>query len=419
MKPNILLTHGVVFAVGLGTALLVKTHEAPVSSAVEAAAGSTLRRERAGSVVTQAGVGKDVMRRGERGVVVDAGRRGAAKVERLRGISGDPDVLNRQRSLLKLIDELGPDEFAAVVESYRGLDHLGNSGSELEMIFRGWAQVDPLGALAYTVEKDSGRRTQSSILETWAGSDPVAAEQWAKEHHKGEGANPYMAAVIRGVAGQDLMLASQMTQGMPPSDERGWAIESVANALMAKGVDAAMNFPSSISDDHLRGSFAASIAGRLSAKDPDMAANWVIALKGGDVQSRASRQVAEALARTDVASAAQFVGALQPAARSEAARGVIPRMAQDDIVATSRWVSTLKGVPDYDRVVESFVLSTDERAPEQSAGWIKQVSDENQQRRLYYRMLNGWANRDPAASQAWVASNQLPQDISARFGPKR
>jgi hypothetical protein len=75
----------------------------------------------------------------------------------------------------------------------------------------------------------------------------------------------------------------------------------------------------------------------------------------------------------------------------------------------------LVGTPNYDRVVEEFVWSCNSRAPEQSAAWIQGVTDPEQQRRLYHRMLGEWAQRDATAVKQWVTANNVPQDVLRRF----
>ena len=90
-------------------------------------------------------------------------------------------------------------------------------------------------------------------------------------------------------------------------------------------------------------------------------------------------------------------------------------MSSNDIAGTAKWVSTLSGIPNYDRAVEEFVWSCDQRAPEQSAAWIQGISDPQQQRKLYHRMLGDWAKRDANAVKQWVSSNEVPADVAKRF----
>ena len=336
-------------------------------------------------------------------------------IKRMAGIVNLADPLERQAALLELLGRLGPNDFAAVAEQYRNMDHFGDSRGEFDLILRSWAKADPLSALAYTEKQSSGGRDSSTILASWAGRDAPAAERWALDHQPAEGANPYLAAVVRGIAATDIGHASELTQAMPAGHERGYAVDSITRALFMQGTDAAMAFPASIPDPALRAGFVASVADRLAAKDPALAANWLATSTDAESQARAARSVAQALAQDDPTSATQWLQKLQPTAQAEAARGIIPVMSSADIAKTASWASTLVGIPGYDKVVEEFVWSCDNRAPEQSAAWIQAVSDPEQRRHLYYSMLGEWAKRDAAAVKTWVTSNSVPPDVLRRF----
>ena len=285
-------------------------------------------------------------------------------------------------------------------------------GGEFDLILRSWTKADPLAAIEYS--KGSHGRT-GTVLSAWAVNDPAAAERWASENHKGDGPNLYMASVIRGIAAFDLTHASDLARAMPSSRERGYAMEAITQALFVQGMDAAMAYPSTIEDPGLKAGFVDMISRKLAAKDPEQAATWLAALPDSGSQARGARRVAEALAQKDVAQAAAWVRQLSPEAQAEAARGVIIPMSNNDIAGTAEWVSTLSDIPNYDRAVEEFVWSCDQRAPEQSAAWIQGMSDPDQQRRLYHRMLSDWGRRDSNAMKQWVASNDVPPEIARRF----
>ena len=78
---------------------------------------------------------------------------------------------------MDLINRLGPDEFAAVAEQYRNMDRYGDSRGEFDLILRGWARVDPMGALDYTTNQSKDRGETSLVLAAWAGKDAAAAER--------------------------------------------------------------------------------------------------------------------------------------------------------------------------------------------------------------------------------------------------
>lgn len=325
------------------------------------------------------------------------------------------DTYERQRKLMDFLDGLSPERFAEVADEFRKSPHYDNQGSEMELLFRAWAKAAPLAALGYIEENPDAARNRDEVLETWAGADPDAAEKWALEKHEGEGENPYLASVIKGIAAQDINRASVLTQTMPPGRQRGEAIDAVAKALLMSGTDAAFAFPETVADEHLRGSFVALISRNLAARDPQAAADWVASLGDGATQARASGEVAARLARVDVKQAAGFVTSLQPEARANAAAASIPAMSQLNIEGTAKWVATLAGTPGYDKVVESFVWSCDERSPEQSAAWISGVSDAAAQEKLYHRMLGGWAQKDAVAVRNWVSQNEVPAGVKRRF----
>lgn len=415
-RTNLIFTHGAVFSVGIAAALLGNSFRdsgsssgadtrVPSSRSQSASAGSR------GGESGEASASEKAAREGGRSV----GKKAGTPAERLAGLVRISDTFERQRALMDLIDSLGPGEFASMADQFRELDHLGDSRGEYDLLLRGWAKADPMGAMTYAAENPQ-RGARSTILQTWANNDPAAAERWATENFNGEGANPFMPAVIRGIAGTDLAKASELAIAMPQSRERGEAVDAITRALLMQGPEAAMAYPATITgDDALKGGFVATIADRLARKDPAKTAEWLASMDEGAIQSRAARGVAEALARTDAQNAATWVRKLKPEAQAEAARGVIPVMSESDIAGTARWVTGLAGTPNYDSVVEEFVWSCNTRAPEQSAAWIQGVSNPDQQRRLFHRMLGEWAQRDSAAVKQWVVNNAVPADVLRRF----
>lgn len=413
-SPKTLLTHTAVFSAGIAAAMILNGTRSPQAGA-DAAGQSGPSRTNSSSASGTSIADSRAPRSGNDDSRGTSKRETKSATEQLQGIARITDAFQRQRALMDLIDKLGPDEFAGVAEQYRQMDHFGDSRGEYELILRGWAKADPLAALDFAAKNPNGGRASATILSTWAGNDAAAAERWALDHFDGEGANPYLASVIRGIATTDINHASQLAQSMPTSRERGDAVDAITDALFMQGVDAAMAFPLTIADETLRGGFVDEIAGKLVEKNPDQAAAWLAAVDQGAVQNRAAREVGEALALQDTAKAAAWVTTLKPEAQAEAARGIIDIMSASDIPGTARWVSSLAGTPGYDNVVEEFVWSCNTRAPEQAAAWIQGVANADQQRRLYHRMLGEWAQKDAAAVRDWVNSNNVPDNVRQRF----
>ncbi len=413
-KSTLILSHLCIFSLGVAVAV-VSRNETP-DDTQSAGISQDARLDRKSGDVRRS---SSENRRAANGERRTGGERiSGAKMsprETLGKINGITDSYERQRNLMDFLDGLSPESFADVADEFQNLAHYGNTGTEMELLFQAWAKIDPLAALDHIAENPNMARNRGEVLETWAASDPSAAEKWAIEKHLGEGANRYIASVIKGIASHDIGKAYQLTQSMPVGRERGPAIDAVAKALLMKGTDAAFAFPDTVEDEHLKGSFVMMISNHLAMRDTQAAADWVATMESGDLQNRASGNVAKRLARLDVDKAAEFVSTLQPSAKANAAAATVPAMSANDIAGTARWVSSLAGTPGYDKIVESFVWSCDHRAPEQSAAWIQGISDKGQQTKLYHRMLGGWQKRDADAVRTWVTENDVPATVRERF----
>ena len=410
-----IITHAAVFAVGAALAVVAQRPETHRSAEETNASSGHRSSTRSGQAADAKSDAKSATARERRD---DAGRGGKstnASVARLGDITRIGDPLDRQAALMNLVARLDPAEFAALAGQYQAMDHFGNSRDEFEIILRGWAKADPLAALEYSANNPNRRETSSVILSAWAANDAAAAERWALAAHEGDGPNPFLASVIRGIAAYDIAHATKLAESMPNSRERGEAMDAITRALFVQGAESAMAYPATIQDPALRAGYVSMIAERLASKDPAKAATWLASMPDADSQNRGARQVAQALSRQDINQAAAWVKQLNPEARAEAARGIIIPMSQGDIAGTAKWVSTLSGIPNYDRVVEEFVWSCDQRAPEQSAAWIQGIADEAQRTRLYHRMLGEWARRDASAVKNWIANNTVPASVANRF----
>ena len=161
------------------------------------------------------------------------------RLARLEGIVRGENPLDRNRALLAFIDQLAPEDFQEAVEHFRSLGITENRFGEYSLLLSAWAKTDPLAALGYAREKTRGNFATNTILTSWASIDPQSAIRWAEANHTGDEANPFMAGVIRGIAGTDPELATSLLTSMPRSTERGEALDAVLPYLLAKGNDAA------------------------------------------------------------------------------------------------------------------------------------------------------------------------------------
>jgi hypothetical protein len=412
-RTQLILTHAALFSIGAATAFMSQNRDpaTPKTSATAQSESSARHHNDSGNASdpsTPSAYSKSSRSSESKKISL-------SPAQRFTEIAKLDDPFERQRALMDLVETLGAQEFQNLAEQYRNTEHLRGARNGLDIILNAWAKADPLAALEYVSTQVGSRDATNTVISTWAIRDPAAAEAWALSHHQGDEANPYLPGLIRGIAGKDLESATRLVQTMPRSNERSDAIDTITRALFVQGSDAALAYADGIKDLTLRGSFVASITERLLRKDPTQAAAYVSSQKDGAIQSRATKEVAEALVRIDLTQATAWCKTLQPEAQAQAASAIIPKMAEKDIPGTAVWVSSLAGTPDYDRAVETFIWSCDNRAPEQSAAWIRGISDPKQQLKVYYKMLGDWSKKDAAAVKNWVATNPVPPEVSKRF----
>lgn len=333
-----------------------------------------------------------------------------ATLARLESIVRGEDALERNRAMLALIDRLSPDEFEDAVAHFRSLGLTEQRFGEYAMLLSAWAKVDPTAALAYAQENTRGGFASNTILTAWAGTDPDAAIRWAEANHTGDGPNPHMAGIIRGIAATDPVRATELMTAMPRSNERGQALDAMLPHLLAKGVDETRDWISNLTDDSLRNGAMIRAAERLAEKDPRGTADWLLANPGEATQRRLD-DVLSTWARTDQDAAVSYFTSLPAGeARSNALRGVVSSIAANDPTAAAEMIDRYSGDVN-DRVVQNFVWHSFGNDPALAANYIGRIDNAGQRDNMYRRTLEHWLRRDPAAAQNWIQANQLPNNV--------
>lgn len=358
------------------------------------------------------GPGSPVSRSGRSSSRADAAATASSadSKKQLEAIVRGENALDRNRALLAYIDRLGPGEFADAVAHFRSLGITESRMGEYSLLLTAWAETDPTAALAYAKDNTSGNFASNTILTTWAGRDPEAAVAWAKANHTGDGANPYMAGIIRGLATDDPVRATQLLTDMPYSRERGDALGAIMPALIQQGPDAARQWVSGISDERLRDGAMTRIAEQLANVDPKGTAEWLVA-NPSSATSRRLDDVLAAWARKDQTAAVSYLNTLPAGAdRSNALRGVVTAVATEDPRAGAAMLSRYSGDV-TDGVVQSFVWHAVGSDPVLAANHIGMIGDANQRDEMYRRALSGWLQRDPATAWNWIRSNNLPEEV--------
>lgn len=336
------------------------------------------------------------------------------RLARLESIVRGEDPLDRNRALLDYVDSLGPDDFEAAVARFRSLGITESRMGEYAILLSAWAKLDPLAALDYTTKNTGGNFASNTILTTWAATDPEAAIRWAQDHHEGDGANPYLAGIIRSLGATDPTRATNLLTGMPRSRERGEALDAMLPHLLVQGNDATRAWIENLDDDALRNGAMMRAADKLAGTDPAGTAAWLLANPSEATQRRMDN-VYSVWVRKDEQAAVSSLATLPVGEdRSNALRGVVAGIAMENPSAA---VSMMDRFPEdvTDRTVQQFVWHSFGNDPATAVSQIPRISDEDRRNRMYNRTLSAWLDRDPIAAADWMRSNPLPPAVRDDF----
>ncbi|MDX1679954.1 MAG: hypothetical protein R3242_04405 [Akkermansiaceae bacterium] len=329
---------------------------------------------------------------------------------RMEAIMNNPDPLARTEEWLRFVKGLGPDEIEEVVVDFRAKDLARYNLSEYSMLLTAWAKFDPLTALDYAKENTGTPFARQTILTSWATTDPVGAMKWAEANHDGEGANPWMVGVIRGIAASDPERATELMNGMPYSRERGEALFAVQGHYLKQGPEAARNWAMSIEDERLRAGAISRIAENLARTDPVGTADWLQATES-EGANRAMTEVMARMAETDTDAAIAYFEAIgDEQLKSRALEGITDQLAEKDPQAALSLINSNPSLASDD-VYREFVWGTRDQDPALGAATISRIADADDRNRTYRRYLGRWLRNDREAAAGWINQNQLPQNV--------
>ncbi len=353
--------------------------------------------------------------RAQRGGGRTAAQSPAERLSRLETIVRGENPLDRNRSLLALIDQLGPGDFEEAVAHFRNLGITESRMGEYALLLSAWAKADPLSALAYAKENTNNRFATDTILTTWASLDPDAAIRWAESDHTGEGANPHLAGIIRSLASENPERATQLLTGMPRSVERGEALDAMLPHLLTLGTDATRAWIDGLADEALRNGAMIRAAEGLAAKDPAGTVAWLLENPGEATQRRIDN-IYSVWARKDEQSAwASFAVLPKGEARSDALRGLISSVAMENPAGAVSAMDRFSADVDDD-VVRNFIWHSFGSDPAVAVSQISRMADADRRDQMYRRALGRWLERDPTAANKWLQANPLPPSVRDEIG---
>lgn len=334
----------------------------------------------------------------------------AERLIRLEEIVRGENVLDRNRALLAFIDQLAPGDYEEAVAHFRSLGINDQRRGEYALLLSAWAKADPLSALTYAKESTNGNFASDTILTSWATLDPDAAMSWAQANHTGEGANPYMVGVIRGLAETDPQRATALLKEMPRSRERADALDAVLPYLFAQGNDATRAWIESLTDESLRNGAMLRSTERLASMDPEGTAKWLLQNPGEAADRRMDNVYTAWVGKNEQAALSSYASLPAGPARTNALQGIVRAVASED---PNKAISLMNNYDSdvNDNVVQNFVWHSFGNHPSAAVSQIARIQNEGQRDRMYSRTLSRWYEMDAAAASAFMQSTPLSESV--------
>jgi hypothetical protein len=320
------------------------------------------------------------------------------------------DPIKRSTLLLGVLENMSDEDFERVVDDFRDLGITRERMTEYEQLLTAWAQRNPVAAIEYSKLHTNSPEAGNIILTTWAKSNPNAAIEWAKTNHDGNGANPYMIGVIKGITANNHVLATDLLNQMPYSEERGEALDSVLSSLNQMKTSDQLAWLETLNDNSLK----VGATTRLIRQNPKEMSEWVTQLEDTKAKSDYIVSVANSWIRKEPEELKQWVSTLNPEQKMLAARGMIDELAKKDADSAAKWMNNMKDQDGYQDVLRSYIWSAaTSRQPAAALAQVPNMQDEKSQRQVYERTLNYWSVAQPDEVEKWLPTSPVPDDIKA------
>jgi hypothetical protein len=315
---------------------------------------------------------------------VEAREAREAVLEILRDAMRETDPFARITRLAAVLPALGPDispEILALLEEDYTID-VGSS--ELDLLLRWWAKVDPRGARRWV-----------------RGTGMIPGEQ----------TRTAQIALIRGWFHSDKPGLSEYIQQLGFTIERQRAIDVFAREMIKRdGIDAVIRWADAIPSDDVKLKLDVNrhVIGAVTRFDPAAAVAWCQRICDGPAETTTMMRaaIARRWVEQEGAVALEWL-ATTPAGKERdwAVRTAFRSWGDHDPMGRHAWMETLDVdniEPWFQPAIELIVISLKFANPIEAARWAGAITDEDDHRRMHLGLARAWRERDAAAADAWM-----------------
>jgi len=341
--------------------------------------------------------------------------------DRVTAILSAPDPRLRAAQLLDLLEQLGPDDTAELLDA---LDGARRHMDEVATVLVGawWAEHDPQAAFDSRPQRwGHGSIWLDTVTREWARRSPHAALEAVKQiPDAGEAARLAAArSLTRGwfysQAAPDELLAYVEETG--PGRSRNEVLHIFAQQLvMRDGTAAALELvdktPADSGGDNFKTQLVRYVTTALAAKDPQLALAFVGEHGTGRKGRPLRRRVGQSWARHDGRAAMAWARAL-PAGeeRDDVVKFTYRSWIRGEREGAMAWIRDQETDPAIEPAVRVFIVAVASDDPPGALEWIDRIADPKRREDTLAEIGRRWMRADPEAAGAWLEAVDLPADV--------
>ena len=295
----------------------------------------------------------------------------------LQKILNAPGQMGRMEALLGFVKTLDAEGVEAALPFVRGMGRGGDQFMSMGLLMGRYAEIDPERALTYVGKQGGMERGfgTSSILRTWAASDPRAAADYLTNNVLGSGGDDWM---LRRTAGS---LASE------------WAKQDS---------DAALAWATGLPDE-VKGDAMNNIVEQLTSQDPLEAAKVAMGFEG-EQRERSMRTIADQWSRNEPEDAVKWAEALTIEGKTQAIEEAVENWVRKDTDAAVAYMDNMdQGERDdiMKEVVEQWGRKGAESQPA-AADWVAAQPEGKGKVDATGEIVGQWMRSDAEAASTWL-----------------
>ena len=306
------------------------------------------------------------------------------------------------------------------------------------------ARTDIDRALMYyeSLSSQTARQAFANIIGTeLARQDPERAIAWAQAQQRGPGSR-MLRNVLAQVAISDPELAMAEIGQIDSRHLRQQTLSQVLSAVARDDPQQALVYLDQMNDPRDREAAAETIVGQWARSDPEAAVNWLLASDAPRAQ-RLPRQTGFAIVNNDVDAAIRLLPRVDERTAAEwrlmipgelaRQRGaadaqrfvdgfrdtpefpqmqmsLIAGVARDDAYAALDLIDLLPTAAERDAGYSALISQYVYQAPEEAAGWVDAIGDEQQRGQIMGQVLGQWYQSEPSAALRWIRAQPAGPD---------